>query len=276
MQKKSIENFGFDIQYVKNIELIKTPEYVYDIEVEGNHRFFANYVLVHNTDSIMFSFDNKKDEALSMLKKINESLPGTMELEVENFYKRGIFVLKRTGELGAKKKYALLSDKGEIKVRGFETVRRDRCKLAKETQDYVLKAVLEEGNSKNALDYVEKVVKQLKEKKIAIEQLVIKTQLKKEIESYESIGPHVIVAKKMRERGLPVKEGSLIEFVIAKGKGKLIRERAEIPDEVEEGDYDIDYYINNQVLPAVESIFSVFSISTNDMQGKKQKSLGEF
>ena len=64
----------------------------------------------------------------------------------------------------------------------------------------------------------------------------------------------------MRELGLPTREGSLIEFVIAKGKEKLIRDRARLPDEVKKGDYDIDYYINNQVIPAIESIFTVFGI----------------
>ena len=48
-----------------------------------------------------------------------------MELELEDFYKRGIWVTKRSGELGAKKKYALIDYKEKLKIRGFETVRRD-------------------------------------------------------------------------------------------------------------------------------------------------------
>lgn len=241
-----------------------------DIEKDGFKVMYAD------TDSVMFLFDKKKEEALKLLEKINKSLPGTMELELENFYKKGLFVMKRTGELGAKKKYALLSERGEIKVRGFETVRRDRCRLAKDTQDVVLKSVLEEGKPDKALEHVQKIVKQLRDKKIPTEQLVIRTQLKKEIESYESIGPHVTVAKRMRELGLPTKEGSLIEYVIASGKEKLIRDKARLPEEMNEGGYDVDYYINNQVLPAIESIFSVFKIPMESLQGKKQKSLKDF
>jgi DNA polymerase elongation subunit (family B) len=241
-----------------------------DIEKEGFKVIYAD------TDSVMFQFDKKKEDALKMLKKINDSLPGTMELEAENFYKRGIFVTKRTTESGAKKKYALLSDKGEIKVRGFESVRRDRCRLAKDTQDVVLKKVLDEGKPDNALEYVQKIVKQLRDKKVPTEQLIIRTQLKKEIESYESIGPHVTIAKKMREMGLPIKEGSLIEYIISAGKEKLIRDKARLPEEVKEGEYDADYYINNQVLPAIEGIFSVFNVSVENLQGKKQKSLKDF
>ncbi len=235
-------------------------------------------VIYSDTDSVMFSLGKKtKEDALKMLDEINDSLPGTMEMDLENFYLRGIFVMKRTGELGAKKKYALLSKpKGDIKIRGFESVRRDRCKLAKDTQDEILRRVLEEGNPDSAIKYAVKIIKELKDKKVPIEKLVIRTQMKKEIGSYESIGPHVTVARRMLELGLPIGEGSLIEFVIAKGNEKLIRERSRIPDEVKEGDYDIEYYINHQVIPAIESIFGVFNISSDELRGKTQKSLKEF
>jgi len=231
-----------------------------------------------DTDSCHFLLGKKtQQQALETLKKINSSLPGTMELELENFYTRGIFVMRRTGELGAKKKYALISKDGSIKVRGFETVRRDRCKLAKDTQDVVLRKVLKEGSAKNALAHVHKILNEVKEKKVPTDQLIIRTQLKKEIETYVTIGPHVIVAKKMQELGLPIKVGSLIEFVISKGKEKLIRERAKLPDEIKQGEYDVDYYINNQILPAIESIFSVLGISSEQLkEGKKQRSLQEF
>jgi len=233
-------------------------------------------VIYADTDSVMFLLDKKtQKEALELLEKINKSLPGTMELELENFYNRGIFVMKKTGELGAKKKYALITKAGDIKIRGFESVRRDRCRLAKDTQDIILKKVLEEGNANSALKYAQKIIEELKSEKVPIEQLIIRTQLKKEIEAYENIGPHVVVAKRMRELGIPTREGALIEFAIAKGKEKLIRERARLPEEIKEGDYDVDYYINNQIIPAIGGIFSIFNISSDELS-KKQKSLKDF
>ena len=75
LQKKSIKNFEFDIQGVKSIEQIKIPEYVYDLEVEDNHRFFANYVLVHNTDGVCFKLNNHtKKETLETLERLNKNL----------------------------------------------------------------------------------------------------------------------------------------------------------------------------------------------------------
>jgi len=236
-------------------------------------------VIYGDTDSLVLEIkDIDEKKAMEWLKKINDELPGAMELELENFYKRGIFVTKRTGEVGAKKKYALLAKDGNLKIRGFETVRRDWCNLARDLQDEVIRMILKEGKHEKALAHTQKVIRDLKNKKVENEKLIIRTQLKKAIEEYENIGPHVVVAKRMRELGLPVKAGSLIEFVIAKGKEKtLIRERAKLPEEVKEGNYDIDYYTNHQIVPAVENIFIIFNISKEQLiEGKRQKKLGDF
>jgi len=77
-----------------------------------------------------------------------------MELGLENFYPRGIFVSKKSDESkGAKKKYALIDENNNIKITGFETVRRDWSKLARETQKKILKIILEEDNPRKAFDY---------------------------------------------------------------------------------------------------------------------------
>lgn len=278
LQKELIKNFEFDLQSVKDIEEIKTPNYVYDIEVKDNHRFFANYILVHNTDSVAFKLNNHtKSEALELLKKINSKLPGIMELDLEDFYKRGIWVTKRTGEFGAKKKYALINEENKIKIRGFETVRRDWCNLARETQNKVLQFILHEGNEKKALEYLKQTIKQIKSREIPLRELTIRTQLKKPLEEYRSITPHVIAARKIKESGNPIDMGMLIEYFIAETREKkaLVREKVKLPDE--KGEYNIEYYLEHQILPAVENIFEVFSINIKEIvDGKKQMKLGEF
>jgi len=237
-------------------------------------------VLYSDTDSIAFKMNkHTKEEALKLLDKINKNLPGIIELDLEDFFVRGIWVTKRTGDFGAKKKYALLSEKGKLKIRGFETVRRDWCALARELQDEVLEMILKEGKADNAFKLVKETIDKLRKRKIPKQELKIKTQLKKPIEEYKSISPHVTIAKKMLEQGLPVDVGMLIEFYIAEPKlhsksKNLVRDRAKLM--TESGEYDIDYYTDHQILPAVENIFQVFNISVDDLKGKKQKSLGEF
>lgn len=232
-------------------------------------------VLYSDTDSIAITLENKtKKEALEFLKKMNNELPGIMEIDLENFYERGIFVTKRTGEFGAKKKYALISG-SKLKIRGFETVRRDWCDLARELQNEVLKKVLSEGNPHSSLKLVKEVIKQVKSGKVEKSKLVIRTSLKKPISEYENIGPHVVAAKRMIEKGIPIGIGSLIEYYISNVPGKkLVRERIKLPEE--EGEYDKNYYIENQILPAVENIFQVFGIKKEEIVPVEQKKLGEF
>ncbi|MFH1430915.1 MAG: DNA polymerase domain-containing protein [Nanoarchaeota archaeon] len=279
-QKKNIKSFEFDLQGVKKIEEIKAPEYVYDIEVEDTHRFFANYVLAHNTDSICFLTNNKSElEIKKLLKEINSELPGIMELELEGFFKRGIWVTTRAGTAGAKKKYAMIDDKGKIKIRGFETVRRDWCNLTRKLQDKVIKQILKDGNEKKALEYVKEIVKDLKQRKVSKEDLIIKTQLKKILSEYKANTPHIVAAKKMKQREIPVGQGNLIEYYIAETKPckkkSLVRDKVKLPDE--SGEYDIEYYLERQILPAIENIFHVFNINVKEItEGKKQMTLGEF
>ena len=231
-----------------------------------------------DTDSIAFVINGKtKSEVTSFLNKLNKELPGIMELELEGFFKRGLWVTKRTGTTGAKKKYALIGEDGRLKIRGFETVRRDWCNLARETQNRVLRMVLEDGNEKRALAYVKEVIKRVKERKVERKEILIKTQLRKEISEYKAISPHVIAAQKMKEQKIPIDEGALIEYFIAetREKKKLVREKVKLANE--KGEYNIKYYLDRQVLPAVENILQVFNINVNEIiEGRRQTKLGDF
>jgi DNA polymerase elongation subunit (family B) len=237
-------------------------------------------VIYADTDSIVLIVEkHTQKQVQEMLENINKDLPGIMELDLEGFYKRGIWVTKRTGEFGAKKKYALIDEKGKLKIRGFETVRRDWCNLARATQNKVLELILEDGKKDRALDYLKKVIEKIKSRKADLEELIIKTQLKKSIQEYRSEAPHVTIAKKMKEKNIPFQIGTIIEYYISEPKGNkkrtLIRERAKLPSE--KGEYDIEYYLKNQILPAVENIFEVFNINVIELvEGRKQMKLGDF
>ena len=162
-------------------------------------------IIYSDTDSIAFLQGNKsKKQILDFLKKINSRLPGIMELDLEDCYVRGLFVAKRGVESGAKKKYALVDEKGNIKIRGFETVRRDWCRLTRDLQNKVLSKILKEGNEKKALELLRKVLENLKNRNVHLEDLMIRTQLRRPLNEYLSEGPHVVAAKKMEAQEIPV------------------------------------------------------------------------
>lgn len=247
-------------------------EIIEKVQKEGNEVVFGD------TDSIGFLRRNKsKQEITKFLKKLNSELPGVMRLELEGFFKRGIWVAKRDGKIGAKKKYALLGENGKLRIRGFETIRRDWCKLARKVQNKIIRMILDSGNEKESLEYVKSIIKKLKNREVPLEDLIIKTQLKKPISEYKSISPHVVAARRMKELEIPISEGGLVSYYLAEtnGKSKLVRDKVRIPQE--KGEYNLDYYLNKQILPSVENIFEIFGISTKELiEGKKQTSLNDF
>lgn len=229
-------------------------------------------VIAGDTDSIILLLGNK--DINSFIKKINDKLPGMMELELEGIYSRGIFVAKKNETQGAKKKYVLLNEKGELVVKGFETIRRDWSRLARQVQRRVFEIVLKENAKEKAFEYIKKVIKDLRNKKFEIEEMIIRTQLQKDLSDYQQRGPHVAVAERMRKSGMHVSIGTTIMYIITPGKGQ-IRDRARAPSEAQE--YDSEYYINNQIIPAVEQVLEVLGYKKEQLaEISKQKKLGEF
>ncbi len=250
--------------------------YIQNTMEKANEQGFRT--LYGDTDSlfILVPKEKGKKEVVGFVDGINSELPGAMELEFEGMFKRGIFVTKKEGG-AAKKKYALVDFEGNLKIVGFEYVRRDWSAIAKETQKGVIEAVLKEGNPEKAIALVRKVISDLKSGNVLKKDLVIMTQLKRKIEKYDAIGPHVAAAKKAIERGKEIDIGSVLGFVITKGVGKKISDNSELEEYVEEGNYDPDYYIKHQIIPAVIKIMRELGYEEEDLiQGGKQSSLSAF
>ena len=229
------------------------------------------FVLYSDTDSVFLTLDGKsKTDADTFIKSINAELPGLMELEYEGFYPAGIFVSAKLGPFGAKKKYALISEQGTLKIKGFETVRRNWSLIAKDVQERVLDIILRENDTKKALEHVKNVISDLRDKKIPLDKVIIHTQLQKDISDYAAKGPHVAVAQRIKNKGRNIGAGSIIKYIVTQGND-MIRNRSKLPEEVKEGEYDADYYINNQVIPSVERIFNVLGYKKESLIEMKEQ-----
>jgi DNA polymerase I/DNA polymerase-2 len=219
-----------------------------------------------DTDSAFLALDGKgKESLLSFLEEVNRKLPGIMRMELENFYTRGIFIPKEIGGGVAKKRYALIDEKGNLKIRGLEKVRRDWSNLSKETQEGILRLILEKKDVNSAIKLVKENIKKLKDLEVNLKDLVVYEQLSKPISEYKLISPHIGAAKKLLEKGISVGEGSVIGFVIERGKGS-ISERAQPIEFANLKNVDTNYYINNQILPASLRILKVLGVKEEDLQ----------
>lgn len=229
-------------------------------------------VVYGDTDSLFLRGEDVRDRMENFLEDVNSDLPSFMELEFEGFFERGFFTSTDSGE-GAKKKYALMSPEGELKITGFEHVRRDWSPIAKETQKKVLRKVLQDS-VEEAAEIVKQTVEELESGEVPVEKLRIYTELTKKPENYESTSPHVEAAKKAIRRGDDISPGTTIDYVITRGGGS-ISSRAELAKYAE--DYDSEYYIQNQVIPVATRVLKVFGYTEDQLRGKgKQSGLGRF
>jgi len=235
-------------------------------------------VLYTDTDSIFLKLGDKKtkEDVFNLVRKINKDLPEGMELEFEGYFPRGIFVSSKKGERAVKKKYALIREDGALEIKGFELVRRDWSNIAKETQRKVIKTILEQGSPEKAKEVVKKVINEIRERKINLKEFIIYTQIKRKVSSYEQQAPHVKAAKKLIKAGYKVKTGNILEYVIVQGSGS-ISDRAIPIQLIGNKKYDADYYINNQVLPAVMKIIREVGITEDELKYKgKQQGLNKW
>ncbi|MFP3525375.1 DNA polymerase domain-containing protein, partial [Pantoea sp. SIMBA_072] len=180
---------------------------------------------------------------------------------------RGFFVTK--------KKYALIDEEGKIITRGLEIVRRDWSEIAKETQARVLEAILKHGNVEEAVRIVKEVTQKLSKYEIPPEKLAIYEQITRPLHEYKAIGPHVAVAKRLAAKGVKIKPGMVIGYIVLRGDGP-ISNRAILAEEYDprKHKYDAEYYIENQVLPAVLRILEGFGYRKEDLRWQKTKQTG--
>jgi len=239
-------------------------------------------IIYGDTDSLMIKIPKElPQEELRKIgerfeEEVNKQLPGIIELEFRGLYKGGIFTARRAEEAGAKKRYALIDYENNLEIRGFETVRRDWCNLSKRIQREVLAIILKDKNPDKAVELIRETIKKIKEGKVPLDDLVIYEQITRPLSQYEQIGPHVKAAQKARMRGRIIGEGMVIGFVIVKGKGS-IADRAEPVEDVKPNDYDPDYYIYHQILPASMRVLKALGYTEQEvLSGKLQKGLEKF
>ncbi len=224
-------------------------------------------VIYGDTDSLFVKYDKEKVEEL--IDKIEKELG--FEVKIDKIYRRVFFT-------EAKKRYVGLTLDNKIDVVGFEAVRGDWSDLAKETQLKVMEIVLSTGNVDEAINYVRKVISDLKSGNIPIEKLIIWKTLTKRAEEYGAEAPHVAAARIMEKLGYRTYPGMKIGFVVTRGSGK-ISERSKPYFIVRPSEIDFDYYIDKQIVPAVLRILGYFGVSEKRLKSgisSKQKSLLDF
>jgi len=216
-------------------------------------------VLVSDQESMLVSM-GKKDmmDAMEFIDRINFLLPSRMDVDIAAFYSKALVLPTRMGQ----RRMALLRLNGTCELIGIHAPRRNWSPIAKAAKEDIIKLILREDDLSIPINYVRQVVRNLHNQEIPHEELIIYSHLQKDISEYESQLPYVDVARRMEELGIPVGPGSIIKYIITKGEGRIF-ERARLPEEA--GAYDPEYYIRNQILPAVANIFEAINVPIDEV-----------
>ena len=186
-----------------------------------------------------------------------------LEVEVSEVYRRIFFT-------EAKKRYAGLRADDSLDIVGLEVIRGDWAQLAKSVQENVLGIILREQSVKKAVDYVHKVVTELKQRKVPFRDLIIWKTLTKPPEQYAVRAPHVEAAKMLMEKGWHLTGGDKVGFVILAGKGRFYsRVKPYVFATYDE--VDVDYYVTNQVVPAAARVLEFFGVTEKELETGEKK-----
>ena len=222
-------------------------------------------IVYGDTDSIFVKHEPKKVEKL--LSRVKQDLG--MEVKVDKIYERAIFT-------EAKKRYAGLLANGKLDVVGMEAVRGDWAEIAKKVQEKVLELVLKDNNERRALDYLMKMVDEVRTKRLPFDEFIVWKTLTKRVEEYEVRSAHVEVAKKLMNEGWELSVGDKIGFIIAKRSGRLYQ-KAQPYSSSTIDDIDVEYYVNSQVVPVAMRVLSVLGIKEENLNiERRTESLTDF
>ena len=239
--------------------------------LEDTAKFMENqqYKVVYgDTDSVMIN-SNTKDpvEATRIAQELSMKISSKYR-----FLKLGVDYVFQKMLLVAKKKYAAMVYLGPGKTRidkkGLDMVRRDWSEVTKKLSEFIIGEFMS-GNEKDeanrlVLQELETVAKMMHNGGAAVEResqtfpdgisisdLAITKALKKALDQYpmSNASAHVVVARRMAEKGENVAPNATIEYVVCKSEARDLGSKARLPVEVGNfAEADIDWYLANQLL----------------------------
>jgi DNA polymerase delta subunit 1 len=255
-------HYGPDIPGENTVTLLHEAwdGYVYDIETEaGTFQAGVGQIIVKNTDSVMVEFDvqgRKGQDAIDYswaqgelaAEACTKLFRAPNDLELEKVYCPYFLYSKKRY---AAKMYEKKGDKvvfKKIDVKGLQVVRRDTCGYVRGVLKHLLNLVLESNDPRPPIEFARQSGRDLLAGKISSSDLLMSKQLGSD---YKTRQPHVEVRDKIRKRapGSEPQNGDRVQFLIVKGSGRLLCEKAEDPSFVTENKIPVDYayYFDHQL-----------------------------
>jgi len=266
-------------------EYLNTPHtrwFSYEIleQINTNAKGIINSMisLTNKDNSVVFSdyndlFVELKQENKKYLEMIKESLPETSRISIKENYKRGFF-LPREETRFARKRYALLNDKGNVESHNI--IRSTHPKYILECIEELMKNILINKSKTDIIELLNKKITTLMNKDVLNDDLIINSKLTKRLEEYHDKTIQQIMIKAIKKKGGSIRKGLSIRYIICDGEGS-ITSRARLPEDTIEKEYDAGYYLHRILLPAIEDILPLKGITPEEiLEPKDQEQLNKF
>jgi DNA polymerase elongation subunit (family B) len=268
-----INNKGND---VRNIFEIEYYGYVYDLTTE-NHHFAAGVgdVIVHNTDSVFFTFNLHTPEGESI--KGKKALEITIELAQQAGHLATQF-LKQPHDLEYEKTFmpfCLLSKKRYVgmlyetdpnkckrKEMGIVLKRRDNAPIVKDVYGGIIDILMKKQNIDEATEFLKTSLQNIIDQKYPVTKFIISKSLRSGYKNPQQIA-HKVLSDRMTQRdpGNKPQSGDRIPYIYIHNSNKsaLQGDKIETPDYIHEHKLSIDYshYITNQIMKPVQQVFAL-------------------
>lgn len=227
-------------------------------------------VIYADSDSIFVKKeDADREDYMKLAKSIKEEIG--LPISLEHHYKFLCLLTQKVNpELEATRRYFGKLMSGELYYRGIELRRHDCPSFLKNFQKRLLEILfdaecvenLKKDQFKKAQDYVVEIYEEIMNGKIDPEKLVISKVLRKPVDEYQSMFPHVVAAIQMMQKGKKLKPGEIIDFLYVNAAHKNPFRRV-VPAAILNNShcyYDKEKY-SEMVLDVAETVLSLFGFN---------------
>ena len=221
------------------------------------------FVVLHGiVDSLWIK---KKGITEEEVKKLVERIQReyNIPLSVEGIYRWIVFSPSVNDSIApVPNRYYGVFRNGEVKVRGIEIRRRDAPAIVKQFQEEAIDALSQSASKKEfmknisaCLRILREYKKNLKNKEIVWDDLVIRKSVTREKEGYKGAAVQKVVMEKLEKYGLKKQPGEAVEYVITNAQAEKPEHRY-TPKQIQ-ADYDSDKYYE-LLVRALENLLITF------------------
>jgi DNA polymerase I len=226
----------------------------------------SGYEIKHGiVDSLWVSeIEEDSKEIHEVCKEVSERVGIDLEFEYDFEWVAFLPRSNSEAEIGTLNRYFGKKKEGGFKTAGIETEQSSKPKFIQESQMQMIKAFDRRKEVEDVIEVLEEKIKELEQGEADPEKLVIEKTASKTLEAYSVENRTVAALKRYREKGIDVKPGQKVSYVVRDDEAKAL-DRVRLGFEA--SDYDTDFY-RTELVRACESVLSPLGFDRDGIREK--------